>query len=219
MRYLRKGCTLLILMVIIFSCPLGAQNQARFGVKGGLNFANFTGADVDPGVNENNVDFESRTGFVIGGWVEFPVSEIFSVQPELYYSMKGATDKEKEGDQTIKISFLFNYLELPVLFKIKIPVEGTVHPNLFLGPFFAFKMKGDFKIEVEDQSLTTKLEDLKSTDYGLVFGGGIDFDLGGRRLNIEARYNMGFAKIFPAEDGETPDIKNKVISLMVGYGF
>jgi hypothetical protein len=59
------------------------------------------------------------------------------------------------------------------------------------------------------------MENLKDTDYGLVFGGGVDFELGPGELTVDARYTLGLAKIYDSGI----DVNNRVISVMLGYSF
>ena len=66
------------LLIIIAAFTLSTQAQETlFGVKAGLNLASIGGDDAG--------DAKTRSSFHIGGLVEIPVSEKFSVQPELLY--------------------------------------------------------------------------------------------------------------------------------------
>ena len=77
-----------IISLTLFSCAStqkadkSANQKATFGAKAGVNFSDITGPDVD--------SFTGRTAFHIGGVAEIPVSEVFSVQPELLYSAQGS---------------------------------------------------------------------------------------------------------------------------------
>ena len=57
---------------------------------------------------------------------------------------------------------------------------------------------------------------MKSTDFGLVFGGGVDFGLGKGYFTIDLRYTLGLTTI---SDFEDEDVKNGAFSLMLGYSF
>ena len=59
------------------------------------------------------------------------------------------------------------------------------------------------------------MEYLKDTDYGLAVGGGVDFGLGQGQLTVDSRYTLGLAKIYDSGI----DVKNRVISVMLGYSF
>jgi hypothetical protein len=72
-------CAIVILSIAVN--PLFAQSL-EYGVKAGLNFATFGGEDAG--------DWGTRTGFSFGGFLAYPVADIFFIQPELLYTMKGA---------------------------------------------------------------------------------------------------------------------------------
>ncbi len=181
------------------------------GLKIGANFANFYGEDLkelEEGLGE---DFESRLGICIGGFITVNISEMFAIQPEVLYSMKGSKVEGTLFGETFKVEFNLSYLEIPVLVKLRIPTQGNVKPSLFVGPSLAIKLSGKGKIEYAGESEEEDLEELKDTDFGLIMGAGIDFG----KLTVDLRYNLGLTKI-PEEDD---DVKNKVISLMIGYSF
>ena len=62
---------------------------------------------------------------------------------------------------------------------------------------------------------------MKSTDFGLVIGAGVDFGLGvpgTGKITLDVRYSLGLSTIADVE-GEEVDIKNGAFSLMVGFSF
>ena len=75
----------LTFVLILFISPLNAQ--MFIGPKAGLNIANFSGDDTDF-LGES---FDSKTGFNGGIFFMYQFSELFAIQPEAYYTMKGAT--------------------------------------------------------------------------------------------------------------------------------
>ena len=54
------------------------------------------------------------------------------------------------------------------------------------------------------------LDTAKSTDFSLIFGGGIDIDAGGKVINLQVRYVMGTQEVFHTA-------KNKTLSVMAGF--
>ena len=73
-----KKIVLLATFLVFGTGVLSAQEMFHFGIKGGVNFSTIGGDDFD--------DPDSRTSFNIGALAEFPISERFSIQPEVYYS-------------------------------------------------------------------------------------------------------------------------------------
>ena len=84
----------LIVLLTLFITPLNAQMQ--IGPKGAINIANVVGDDA----NFFGMDLDSRTGFAGGIFFMYQFSELFAIQPEAYYTMKGATLKINGADLT-----------------------------------------------------------------------------------------------------------------------
>ncbi|GAH00873.1 unnamed protein product, partial [marine sediment metagenome] len=129
-------------------------------------------------------------------------------------------EEEILGD-TLKIWIKLDYLEIPVLAKIIVPTPGGVKPCLFAGPVLALKLSGKMKAEYAGESVEEDIEDedMKSTDFGLVIGAGLDFGLGVSgmgKLTVDIRYSLGLSTISTFEGD---DVKNGVFSLMVGFSF
>jgi len=55
--------------------------------------------------------------------------------------------------------------------------------------------------------------DTNTFDYGISFGLGSDFIIKGYQLTQDARYSLGFVKLFPQDN------KNRIFSIMVGFDF
>lgn len=215
---------LMLAAVMLFAAaPLFAEGM-MFGVKGGLNMANLTGDDVS--------NTKSRTAFVGGAFGSFSITEIFAIQPELLYAMKGAALDISDFDASLNLS----YIEIPILFKVNLPTEGKIKPSLYAGPSISFLMSA----EADSAGTTTDIKDFaKSTDYGIIAGGSLGYQMGnGGLLFLEARYEVGLTSVAEkgamllGEDGEDlteeelaalaevePDMINSGFSIMVGYGF
>jgi hypothetical protein len=173
--------------------PQIAAADVRFGIKGGANVANVNG---DIGTALEN--WKSTVGFCGGIFLELNLGRVLTIQPEVLYTMKGADT----GTGKLK----FDYLEIPILLKLRIPT-GSVHPFVFAGPAFGFTLKA-----VIDG---VKISDMPSADYSAVLGGGLQL---GRSIHIDARYTMGLQKL-AIPDLETIDLKNGVLSATIGLAF
>lgn len=193
LKQLSMKKTLMILSVVFaFGFSAQAQDAAKssssesmkFGVKGGVNFTNFTGDDAD------NTD--GKTGFYIGGLVDFSVSDKFHVQPEVLFSMEGA---DSDG-----LDLGISYLRIPVMAKYYV-AEGF---NIQAGPQIAFKVAT--AEDVVDESS-------KSMDFGLGLGAGYEMSNG---LMFDARYNLGLSNIADYDNG---DLKNTGFQIGLGYRF
>ncbi len=215
----------LVLMVLVAVPALSANAQMpiKFGIKGGLDMANLTGDDVE--------DTDMKLGFGGGLFAQFSFENMpIVIQPEVMYVMKGAKDSE-DGDYKIKL----DYIEIPVLVKYNIPMEGNMTPCIFAGPAFGINMSA----KVDDGDDSYDIYNKKSMDIGLAFGAGLDMAMGQGKLTFDVRYTLGLTKVLddveqdesvPVDevafvgdlDGTTysaPDVKNANISFFIGYMF
>ena len=209
----------LILFVFLLSYGgVRAQEAFIFGIKGGVNFANL-GGDFD-------YDTKSKTGFHLGLVAEFPLTERFSLQPEVLYSSQG-TKMDMSGTEfgmpySMESTATLDYINVPVLAKFYV-FEGL---SLELGPQIGFLVKAEdeysFSFDGETESGTDDIkEDLKSTDFGLAAGVGYKLTQG---IFFNARYILGLSDIqgdegFDGEFDEDVSIKNNVFQFSVGFMF
>ncbi|MBQ0735383.1 porin family protein [Aquimarina celericrescens] len=168
-----KKLFLLAIAVIGFTVSSNAQD-IKLGVKGGVNFANVTGSDID---------FDSRTGFHIGGVLQISVLETFAIQPEVLYSAQGA----ELGD----IDFDIDYLNVPILAKLKFAKFLSVEA----GPQLGFVVnEGD------------NVQDIESFDFSGAVGAGVEFG----SFFGQLRYNFGLTDINSDEDGKNSNFQISV---------
>jgi hypothetical protein len=178
--------------------------SVAFGIRGGLNLAKFHGDDA----SFDEVEPKNRTGFCGGAFVAIPLGQRFLIQPEALYAQKGARYEEAGEKLTLK----FDYLEVPLLFKVRFG-SGNAKPGIFAGPAVAFKIKSRLESDGEGEDA----EDVKSTDFGIVAGLGLDLAAGGGSFVIDARYTWGLTTLDDSSDAS--DVKNGVWSFSVGYAF
>ena len=236
-------------IIALFIClslvvTAAAQSPVKFGVKGGLALADMTGDgwdDIEASL-EVTADNSFKAGFAGGAFFEMPLGASgLALHPEVLFVMKGSKadlTSTEDASVTVTTKIKQTYLEVPVLLKYNIPTQGQISPNLFAGPYAAFKMSS--KIEFEDvpaaaaDELTSgDIENAKSVDFGVAFGGGVDFAVGPKsKLTLDVRYSLGLTDAFDDDNGEDDDkiyltddqekglkFKNSDIRFMVGFMF
>jgi hypothetical protein len=204
---MKKLFTIFFIIAAFTSLSLA---QMQIGPKAGLNLANLSGDDIE--------DTDSKTGFAGGVFFMYKFSDMFAIQPEAYYSMKGATDKFDYEGGTIDVTYSFDYIEVPLLLKLLIPIENSsINPAIFAGPFVGFNTTAKAKAEADGQSEEQDVEDFKSTEFGLAFGGGLGFPVGTNELGFDVRYILGLSTL--DDSAEEADVKNSVINFNVYFGF
>ena len=206
-----------------------AQAQISIGVRAGANLANVSfsdTSDLDIG------DPKTRVGAILGAVLEMGITEKLAIQVEPSFIQKGWRIKDESQllGQTIKIdgNYTFNYIDVPVLAKLRFNGENT-GLYAFAGPTFGYMASGKYKVttevagqkETEEEKLTFDDEDgINRFDVGATLGAGFQLNLGGGRLFFDARYNLGLSNI--ADEEEVDDdfsIRNKGIGLSIGYLF
>lgn len=181
-------------------------NNPSIGVKGGVNFTNLYTEEVD----DNNI----LTSFNLGFYVNVPVTNSLSIQPEFNFSRKGSELVYDNAFVSGTARFKLNYIEVPVLLKINL----TENFNIHLGPYIAYLVDGQVTNESSNGNFdfedNLSNDDFNKFDYGLSGGIGIDFST----AQIGLRYNYGLATIgkersFAGTNYTFPDGKNSALSL------
>ena len=206
---MKKFFTLLFILVAFVSF---SQAQIQIGPKVGLNIASIAGSDATDYFGES---LDSRTGFNGGIFFMYQFNKMFAIQPEVYYTMKGASKKIEGVDVSVKL----DYVEVPLFLKFVIPVEGSnVRPVIFAGPALGFNMSAKVKGESGEGSAEVDIKDyVKSTDFSLIFGGGVGFMVGTNELGADVRYILGLTTW--DDEADPLDVKNNVINFNVYFGF
>ncbi len=169
--------------IIIAIAMIGFTGQSfaqSIGGKLGLNFANISGDNTD-----NN---EMNMGFAAGVFINIPiVPSLVSLQPEILYSQKGAKiDAEIPYLGTVTTKIWTNYIEIPIMAKVTIPV---VPIYAMVGPYIGYALNGKVDIDGTSTSVSgSELEDggTKRFDYGLNFGLGYEKGFGPINVFIDA---------------------------------
>lgn len=154
--------------VCAFAFSNAQDSKLSFGMKAGVNFSSVSGVKGTDGK-----DAKGRTGFYVGGLAEYKISDKFSIQPEVLYSMEGA-DKNS-----------LDYIRIPVMAKYEV-VENL---SILAGPSFAFRIAAENAL-VEKST--------KSSDFGLGFGAAYAFG----NIFVDARYNLGLSDIKDVPGGD-----------------
>ena len=201
------------LAVLVFSFASAQEevktaSKTKFGAKGGINLANIVGDDAG--------DANMFVGFNAGFFVEIPVTDKLTIQPEILYSAHGS---KSEGPLVIdgslydvKATMKLNYINIPVMFKYNV-VEKF---SLEAGPYVGFLTTAKMKVDVDGYgSATEDMKDLvKSTDFGVALGMNYDFS---DVIFANVRYQGGLTQI--GDTGEGDNIKNSVFQLGLGFRF
>jgi len=192
----------LFFAVLFTAIAMTSMNAQKFGAKVGLNVATLSG-DI--------TNAKMKMGLHIGAVAEFEITEQFTFQPELVFSMQGTKyDNGTDGyyggidDPRLKLT----YINVPLMAKYYL----TEALSIQAGPQVGFLMSAKSSASLVGDDVDVK-KNMNSLDYGVNFGAGYMMDFG---LFIDARYNLGLANTV---DSDIITRKNNVISVSVGYFF
>lgn len=179
------ACIILSFGYFLISVNNSDAQDRRFGIKGGATAYNLT---TEFGNFESTTD--RKIGFEAGVFGDFPISEIFSIQLEAVYTQKGG----EGGDEVFgTTSITLSYVDVPLLFKITAPLDGTLNPYIFGGGYAGYLI--DASIDITGEGNQDVAEFVEDINYGLKLGLGVNIG----RFVIDARYDIGLAHLF-AED-------------------
>lgn len=195
-----KNC---LCALLILSCAGIANAQVSGGIKGGVNLTNqkwevsFMGESVSQKYN--------GTGFHVGGYLQYSLSEAMSLQPELLYN---SLNVDLDGQE-----ITLNYLSLPVM------LGYGFDANRFI-------LQGGLQVGMllsTDPSEIKDEEAYKGVDLSFNLGAMVNFN----KFNISVRYSLGLVNLtgdaldeeLDAALGEDIDldIKNNNLQFSVGY--
>jgi len=202
--------------------------QTKFGIKGGVNFANqewkSSGISISP---------SSVTSFHIQGLADLPVNESISIQPGLGISGRGF----KLSSDGASVTSNLVYLDLPINAVVKFPVASIGKFFIGAGPYASYGLGGKEKSKgfnfFDDEQTETKTDafgkdgSYKRADFGANFLGGVELKNG---LLLNVNYGLGLLNIvkstneneedeFISEEDSDVTFKNKVFSISVGFLF
>lgn len=186
-------------------------NRARIGIKGGVNFSALYTKDADKS--------KMQTGFNLGLFSKLPITNYLAIQPELYFTTKGAEVTYNDVFVDGTAEFKLNYVELPLMIVVNI----SDNFNLQVGPYAALLVSGKVKngsnINLFDFEENINPEDYNKLDAGVAAGAGIDIGA----VSIGARYNVGLTTVgkertFLGTPYTFPNAKNSVLNFYIALG-
>lgn len=157
----------------------------QFGVKAGLNLSDISNTSTA-------VDTKMKTGLYAGVTATFPITESYSIKPELAYNQMGAkTDLYDFGGIIGQVSTTtkLDYLSLPIMLQYNLP------SNLYLevGPEFSYMLSANQSLNtIITPSTNINMDYLNRFNVGAGVGAGLKIN---ENLGINARYTFGLTQI------------------------
>ncbi len=212
---MRKMTMTFMALALTVAFSNGARAQTfSVGAFGGWNSATLD-------VNDNTFSRADRkSGFNAGGLVAWHVSDRFAVELAGMYTKKGS----KVEDSGLQFDLNLDYIEIPLLARFDIPTQagGRLSLHLFAGPAISFETSCKVNGEVSGLNVELDCDDPEvdaaryTTDYSLLFGGGVGIGAGPGDIQLDAAYDLGLTNLNNEPDDKT-NIKNRTLMLTAGY--
>lgn len=194
---------------------VSAQNTSSpsIGIKGGLNYSslNFSFTAWD----------KPKTGYHLGAFVNLPLSDRFSIQPELLYSTKGTRVPYRITDWLDgQVALDLRYLDLPVMGQVKLGRFAHIEAGPYASLLLDANLKHGSTIPFLNFSYDLPNDVFSRLDYGLAAGAGMDLG----HLGVGVRYNYGLGKVEDVKqllgtDFTITNARNTTWQLSVTYRF
>lgn len=235
-----------IFSIILFTFDLNCYSQfKRIGVKTGLNLAKVRYTNVFDFIMTDSYALEMENiknivGFNFGFLSQSSSNSIFVTDFGFFYSLRGYKNEF--------MKLYMHYLEIPLIFKARIPIIEPVSIQGGFGPYAGYAFLGKINLQgliIEDiLSWRTKYEKnifegevkpYNPFDVGVIFGGDVEIKLPNNNfLLVGGNYHLGIYKVSnerqititdPDTGNETvvgvsnPGMKHNYVSFNVTYLF
>jgi len=198
----------LFLVISAMAFTTSVMAQLSIGPRVAVNFANVAFEEDD------GIDTKNLLGIAFGAAAEIGVSDIFAVQPEVLFSQHGFSFEEDFGGGTVDFDVILNYLQIPLLAKLKFGSDAVVI-NVLAGPHVGFGI-GDITFKADEEKETESWEDtgLQKFDFGITGGVGVSFAAGPGNLGIDIRYQLGLSNL---SDDDEDKANNRNLQAGLSY--
>ncbi len=205
------------LLITLTSGSAFAEDAALGGIGikfgGALTSATFSGNGADS-LNDATTD---DIGYNVGIQAVFGINSYIAVQPELHYVNKGyQLPLSIGGTQVSETTDNYDYIQLPVLASLRLPLLRVFTPKLLVGPHIAYKIGGNSLTKIGNTETRTQhdSDNFNPIDFGFTLGAGADIGLESFTLNVELRYEIGLLGV-DSRDSNT-NLTHNQVGFMLG---
>lgn len=205
---------------------IGAMAQYRSGI---IVSAGYQGANIK--VNQDNSGNKMKSGFRAGVAVDLPVYDfgagVLSIQPGLYYSMKGTKSQTTIASVTGMATTTLGYIEMPILANASFSVSDGLSVFVNAGPYLAYGVNSSRRVKAEGKIINADSGEKSANlfkkdkngnsiinpfDAGLQVGAGVEY----QRVQLGVGAQFGFVNMT-----KTDKIKstNSAFFVTLGYRF
>jgi hypothetical protein len=226
----------IFILILVLSNFSQEQRRFNFGIKTGAVLSSFWGNGVDnfeESMSEGVRDFDAdmMLSLTVAGLISYDfIPGFFNVQGELQYLRLGKNwEIDLESGEEVSFGLYTDYLSIPVLFKLLIPLNSSVLPAVYAGSSLFIQLRSRARnLELVPTSLQGEFlqglgnrknvsNQVSNFDVGFHTGLSLSFRTKPGSIVLDFRFAFGAINVFTVEGGE--DFRNSFFSIMVGYVF
>ncbi len=236
----RKKMRWIYLQILTFMLVISSfsqqQRRLNFGIKTGAVISSFWGngaENFEENMSEVVRDFDADMllSLTVAGLISYDfIPGFFNVQGELQYLRSGKNwEFDLESGEEVSFGLYTDYLSIPVLFKLLIPLDSSVLPEVYAGPSFSIQLYsraknlGAVPVSLQGgflQGLGNRQNisnQVSNFDVGFHTGLSFNFLIKPGAIVLDFRFAFGAISVFTIDGGE--EFRNSYFSVMVGYVF
>lgn len=238
-----KYIVMMLVWIVCINSLLATRTSLSYGAKLGPGLSMHYGTKSDG--MDYKVSSSYRLGMVAGGFLDLNISDNLALGYEVLYAQKGSdqeitinkmviedVEEELAKPAVMNVSYYLDYIEIPVLLKVKVLNTPSFGMNAITGTAMALKVKGKHNLDgivyfpdgdsytelsIKDSS---NLSDVNMFDFSFVYGGSVEYT----RKNtyyLEYRFTLGWDYLsLPTYTLMPPvELRNQSYSLLLGMQF
>ena len=202
--------TLTFGLVLLSLAPRAVQAQGSIGLQGGPLYSVMQGSAI--------TDQDYRWGFLLGGFGEYRFDKYWSVRLEGNFVQKGGKNIALGTAGTLSFAEI-NYVELPLLLNLYIPLGTAVEFGVYSGATIGFNTGCSFSVAPSTDPVdcaSAPTGDAKSTEWTVPFGAEFAWNVESLKsaLILDARFMLGLTDAF-----ESATAKNRSFTVVFRWAY
>jgi len=207
-----------VVVAAVMSAPAVARAQSAerpvgVGAKAAWHLNRVRGAATND--DDLPIEFGTGNGFSVGGLLAIDAGPNVTIQPEFLYSQK-SFKADVVSDGVVGIGEIdTDWFEVPVLVKLHGERRSGPRPFALVGATISVLVNARQSLTALGMTITDDIKDeLVGTDFGVSFGGGVDFLQSWGVFTIDARYTLGLRSL-----SDEDEVKQDTFAISGGFIF
>ena len=204
-------------LLLANAVKVNAQSESNAGKKDGMHIGVRAGVNLSNLIKDDNPNTStgSKIGLNAAAFLEIPITDGFSVQPEVQFSQKGFKETGTFLGTAYEYKQTTNFIEVPLLAKFK----PTKNFGILIGPQFSFLASTQTKFSTPNATFENEVKQDNDNLKKNILGGVVGIEAASGPAVFGLRYNLDFQNNNGDGTSSTPKYKNQVIALSVGFRF